>query len=100
MKAAFWKPRDASASKTIDLPTAATPEDVNTAFQMSCDLRCKGVTVYRDGCGPEQPMGPSKNDHAQPSKLALLFPLVCSARPSRGISPIDFTKGLRPPLGH
>ncbi len=56
MQAAFQKYCDASVSKTINLPASATPEDVNRVFRLSYDLRCKGVTVYRDGCRPEQPM--------------------------------------------
>jgi ribonucleoside-diphosphate reductase alpha chain len=56
MQAAFQKHCDASVSKTINLPADATPEDVSEIFRMCYDLGCKGVTVYRHGCRPEQPM--------------------------------------------
>ena len=56
MQAAFQEHCDASVSKTINLPFEATPADVDSVFQMCYDLRCKGVTVYRDRCRPEQPL--------------------------------------------
>jgi ribonucleoside-diphosphate reductase alpha chain len=56
MQAVFQRHCDASVSKTINLPAHATSADVDTALQMAYDLRCKGITVYRDGCRPEQPM--------------------------------------------
>ncbi|UCG16276.1 MAG: vitamin B12-dependent ribonucleotide reductase [Phycisphaerales bacterium] len=56
MQAAFQEHCDAAISKTINFPTDATPQSVDTIYQMSYDLRCKGVTVYRDGCREAQPM--------------------------------------------
>jgi ribonucleoside-diphosphate reductase alpha chain len=56
MQAAFQEFVDAAISKTINLPAAATPADVQAVYQLAYDLRCKGVTVYRDGCRTGQPM--------------------------------------------
>ncbi len=56
MQAAFQKHCDASISKTINFPQDATRDDVATIYRRSYDLRCKGVTVYRDGCRTGQPM--------------------------------------------
>ena len=62
MQAAFQKHCDASISKTINFPNSATTDDVETIFRMSYDLKCKGVTVYRDGCRVSQPMALKKDD--------------------------------------
>jgi ribonucleoside-diphosphate reductase alpha chain len=62
MQAAFQKNCDSSISKTINLPHAATSEDVEKIYIMAWELKCKGVTVYRDGCRENQPMALSKPD--------------------------------------
>jgi len=62
MQAAFQKNCDSSISKTINLPHDATPEDVEKIYMMAWDSKCKGVTVYRDGCRENQPMALSKPD--------------------------------------
>ncbi|MHC4295272.1 MAG: adenosylcobalamin-dependent ribonucleoside-diphosphate reductase [Planctomycetota bacterium] len=56
MQAAFQESIDGAISKTINLPNSATPRDVDEIYQLAYDLKCKGVTVYRDGCREHQPM--------------------------------------------
>jgi len=62
MQAAFQKHCDSSISKTINLPHDASPEDVEKIYLRAWELKCKGVTVYRDGCRENQPMALSKPD--------------------------------------
>jgi len=54
MQAAFQKYVDNAVSKTVNLSSEASPDEVNEVFMLAYQLKCKGITVYRDKSKKEQ----------------------------------------------
>ena len=48
MQAAFQKYTDNAVSKTVNFKEDMTVNDVIDAFELGCDLKLKGMTIYRD----------------------------------------------------
>ncbi len=77
---------DSSISKTINLPSNATKDDVRTSYMLGFELGCKGLTVYRDGSRDHQVLnaGEAKEKTAVVSSTGLLrkktLPDVLSAK--------------------
>ncbi len=70
MQAVFQKYTDNSVSKTINLPAAATPQDIRRIYTMAHQLKCKGITVYRYGSKQQQVLtlagSPGEGEEASP----------------------------------
>jgi ribonucleoside-diphosphate reductase alpha chain len=54
MQAAFQQHCDNAVSKTINLPSDATPDEIRKAYLLAQQLKCKGITVYRYGTKKSQ----------------------------------------------
>ncbi len=71
-------------SKTVNMPTDATPEDIQQAYTEGWRLGLKAIAVYRDGCKRSQPLSTSKEE----AKVAVPAPaeeaaVAAAPRPAR-----------------
>ena len=72
---------ESSVSKTINLPRAATVEDVACAYRLAWDTGCLGITVFRDGCKGEQVL------HVGASRLGTA-PAETTTTPATALAPL------------
>lgn len=67
-QAAFQEHTDLAVSKTVNIPKNTTTETIREIFLTAWKLKCKGVTVYRDGCRVVQAMETGVPKKAFPKK--------------------------------
>jgi ribonucleoside-diphosphate reductase alpha chain len=73
-------------SKTVNMPTDSTPEEIAKAYIESWRLGLKAVAVYRDGCKRSQPLStsmPTDQKHGEPQVVAVPGIGVVEGRPIR-----------------
>jgi ribonucleoside-diphosphate reductase alpha chain len=56
-------------SKTVNMPSAATTEDIETAYLEAWKLGLKAIAIYRDGCKRSQPLNTGKGTDAKTEEV-------------------------------
>jgi len=57
-------------SKTVNMPSAATPADIENAYVEAWKLGLKAIAVYRDGCKRSQPLNAGKSKEEKKELLS------------------------------
>jgi ribonucleoside-diphosphate reductase alpha chain len=87
-------------SKTVNLPEAATVEEIAEVYIAAWKLGLKAVAIYRDGCKKSQPMvvkGDKKDEVATGFSPSAPSPVSNAPSPEH---PVDERDADGPPLAH
>ena len=82
-------------SKTVNMPTETTPEEVEEAFLLAWRLGLKAVAVYRDGCKRTQPLNVKKTDTTSSSAEAAAPQPVATVTALRDASAATLDQAVR-----
>ncbi len=67
-------------SKTVNMPTSATAEEIEHAYVESWKLGLKAVAIYRDGCKRSQPLNTGKEKEAEKDAAQTFEPRLARRR--------------------
>ena len=68
-------------SKTVNMPSEATVEEITQTYLEGWKLGLKALAIYRDGCKRSQPVNMGKDDHKGEEKTAAVAAAPVAAAP-------------------
>jgi len=87
-------------SKTVNMPTDATPEAIPQAYVEGWKLGLEAIAIYRDGCKRSQPLSTSKEEAkgtAEAPASAVAGTPTVEGRAAEGSSPTSATRSPTSP---